>query len=134
MTLGVLGGAVVVGLGASVVGYDLATSGTPDPTTASESVSTKEVTPARRNREKPRFAPCPPRAVLEQGECVVDEVRTVVVPAPAPLPAAPAPAAAAVVRLDDDSHHGGDDEDAHHGGDDSDDDSHHGGDDDRDDD
>ena len=147
---GILTGSLTVGLGAALLGYDVATSGAADSTAAAD--ATPAVGNGRRTAVS-KFAPCRRPARLEDGVCVIDEVRTVVVaagtaarvPATAqPARRAPAPAAPAVPAApgsdhedddwddddhdddhhDDDDHDDDDDRDDHHGDHDDDDDDH----------
>ena len=57
-----------------------------------------------------RWAPCPQGSTLEDGTCVTDVVRTVVLPAPSPTARAVAtPQEVATTRPDDDYDHESDD-------------------------
>lgn len=80
----VLTAALAVGVGGSVVAYDVARGDGPAPTSP-QATEQPTTTPDRPRR--PRFKPCEKGAKLEKGVCVTDVVRTVRVQAPAPAPA-----------------------------------------------
>lgn len=80
-TVGILAASLVVGSAASLVAYDLATSG-PTRESATAAADGSGAGQADRRDRGRRFAPCRGTARLVGDVCVIDEMRTVVLPAP----------------------------------------------------
>ena len=88
-SVGILSGALAIGGAGAAAAYSAASvAPSTDPPAVARTVH-HQPDRAQPARPGPRFrwAPCTPPAHLEQGTCVTDVTRTVVVPAPAPAPA-----------------------------------------------
>ena len=103
LSAGILSAAALAGLAGSTAAYAWSSGADTPPTMSPQRPAEHPHAPVVRSGAPIRWAPCVAPAHLEQGVCVTDVVRTVVVPAPTPATPVAPPVTAPVVAGPDDT-------------------------------